>query len=197
MTEEAKEKHNKDTLEKYYFYKSKGICALCGQEQAAKGKVYCLNCLDAHSLREMIRREKENPEQREKRLKKNAESSKERSQKLKQLGLCIRCGKRKPDNGYVTCKMCLYHRRKLSAKYRREQGVLPMDMRGDGYHCAVCGCAVNKAKLCDRCMQNCLTNLKKANEVNKNSTKPDNWHNKSFHFGKKYFDYLKGNKNAN
>lgn len=175
MTEEAKEKHNRDMVEKYYFYKSKGICTLCGQEQAAKGRVYCLNCLDAHSLREMIRRAKETPEQREKRLKKMAENSKKRRQKFKQSGLCICCGKRKPDNGYVTCKMCLYHRRKLSEKYRREQGVLPMDMIGDGYHCEVCGREVNKTKLCESCKQKLLKNLENATKASQNSTHPEHW----------------------
>ena len=72
--------------------------------------------------------------------------------------------------GYVTCKMCLYHRRKLSEKYRREQGVLPMDMRGDGYHCGVCGREVNKTKLCESCKQKLLKNLENATKASQNST---------------------------
>ena len=45
--------------ERYYYYKSHGICPQCGKEKAMKNHVYCVNCAEKQAVSQMVRRERE------------------------------------------------------------------------------------------------------------------------------------------
>lgn len=182
-----------ESTKSYWFYKSKGICVNCCSEKAAKGRAKCLNCLDDDSVRKMLERSKWTPEKRETVNRSRSVRSKKQWQERKESGLCPRCGKRKPESGYVQCKYCRFKVAKQAEKLRRKRGALPKDLMCDGYHCVCCGGEVYKTKVCESCKKSLLKNLEKANETNRDSANNNSWHNtnKNF-FGKKYFGCLKG-----
>jgi len=190
MTEEAKERKREYSKEKYHFYKSKGICVVCGQEKAAKGRVKCLNCLDNESVGYYVRSSKWTDEERAAINLKHSIKAKERYQKRKQAGLCPRCGKYKPESGYVQCKYCRVKDAQRVEKTQRKKGVLPISLRGNGSYCAICCGEVHGEKVCESCRQKLLKNLEKANQASKNSTNKHSWHSTN----KKLFN---GDKNAN
>lgn len=136
--------------ERYYWYKSHGICTSCGANDAWKGHVLCLECrMKAISRREdkpqkLSTEQKYNHEQHQKR----------RREILIAFGVCKVCGKRNAREGRVTCEIC-------SAKYnnkRREKlhqtGVTtPREVLSDGSRCAICGADELKKgyKVCEKC----------------------------------------------
>lgn len=90
----------------YDWYKSHGICPRCRKEDAAKGHVYCLNCLDEQALLQMELRANLSDEKKADILKKQNESNKKRYARLKAEGICPNCGKRKARIGMVFCAYC-------------------------------------------------------------------------------------------
>ena len=86
--------------ERYYWYKSHGICPMCGQEDAAKGKTYCLNCLDKHAASAMKYKAKHDTTE------KNRVFCMERYYKAKESGICVRCFQNKQREGRVICQKC-------------------------------------------------------------------------------------------
>lgn len=133
-------KERRDWLKKY------GLCIYC-KDKAEPGKLYCFACAEKVAARAR-HYHKEHAEEKN-------ERSRNRYSRLKQEGICVRCGKRPVEKGKVHCSTCLAHCRIRDEKKRREKGLLPMEMRGDGHHCAICTRAVAKAgdKLCQACMQ--------------------------------------------
>lgn len=85
---------------RYYWYKERGICVVCGQEDAVKGKIKCLNCLDGAAVATMIYRSKHDTSEY------NKEHCKSRYYKAKEAGLCVRCFKREPREGKSICQYC-------------------------------------------------------------------------------------------
>ena len=81
-SEYAKAHERKRNREIYAWYKSKGICPKCKTEWAAPGRVFCEACLKRKTAETM----KYGGEY-------NARKCKERRERLKEKGLCVRCGK--------------------------------------------------------------------------------------------------------
>lgn len=105
----------------YDWYKSRGICPRCGSENAFKGHVYCLNCLDKGSLATMKYRDNMTPEKKAKEVEKNKIYCKTRYQKAKEQGLCVRCCKNTPRPGTVTCQKCFNKIRVNQKVYQQEK----------------------------------------------------------------------------
>jgi len=82
VSEYAKEKHRQQGREDYAWYKAGGMCPKCKKRYGAPGHVYCEKCL-------AVKRR----EQEKFRGAYNAAHCKERRERLKALGLCVRCGK--------------------------------------------------------------------------------------------------------
>jgi len=133
-------KERRDWLKKY------GLCINC-KEKAEPGKLYCFECAEKASARSRRYHQEHAQEKNER--------SRNRYSRLKESGICVRCGKRQAEKGKAHCSTCLAYCRIRDEKIRREKGLLPMEMRGDGYHCAICTRAVEKAgdKLCPACIQ--------------------------------------------
>lgn len=113
--------------ERYYWYKSHGICVGCSRAEARKGRVYCPQCAADKayiSLNSYYKYREEN------RAKHNARE-KERRQRRIDAGLCAKCGKQKPiidaerktgiSNGSIGD--CLHGRRKTAGGYIWEYAV--------------------------------------------------------------------------
>jgi NMD protein affecting ribosome stability and mRNA decay len=96
----------------YEYYKKHHICVRCGQEDAERNSTLCFRCRikNRESSINYYRCHKE--EQREK----NRIKSKNRYNKLKELGLCTSCGKRQAKNNKVFCEHCAAKSRERNRK---------------------------------------------------------------------------------
>lgn len=98
-------------MRRYDWYKSHGICPQCGHEDAAKGRVCCLNCLDNGSVRQMVYRSRN----RDRLAEENKRQCHTRYQRLKESGICVDCGVRR-TSGLVRCEYCA-----AKTRYRYEK----------------------------------------------------------------------------
>ena len=85
---------------RYEWYKQKHICPRCGQAEGAKGRVCCLNCLDKEAILTMKYRMTHDTKE------KNRIFCKERYNRAKEAGICVKCLKRKATEGHVICDFC-------------------------------------------------------------------------------------------
>lgn len=78
------------------------LCPKCGKNKLFGDEKNCPECRAAFANRQMKYREKNQEEYNEKqRIEHRAIYGKRKEQ-----GICVRCGKRKPKNGYSTCEIC-------------------------------------------------------------------------------------------
>ena len=94
ISERAKANGRKRNKENYRWYKEAGICPRCKVEWAAPGRVFCEACLKIKTI-ETMRFGGEY----------NARKCKERRERLKEKGLCVRCAKPAVE-GRVLCETC-------------------------------------------------------------------------------------------
>jgi len=100
-------------VNRYEWYKSRGICPRCGCKDAVKGKVYCLDCLDKQAVATMQYRATHDTTE------KNRVGCRERYYKAKADGLCVRCFKRVARPGKTSCQICFNRVREKQAIYQR------------------------------------------------------------------------------
>lgn len=100
-------------MSNYSWYKSHNICPRCGCNDAVKGKVYCLDCLDKQAVATMQYRATHNTKE------KNKKFCRERYYKLKEAGICVRCHQRKARQGKTSCQICFNKIREKQAIYQR------------------------------------------------------------------------------
>lgn len=100
------EKQKEEERELYAKFKARGICPKCGKEEAAYGRVHCPNCLDEMAVCQMIRRANLTEEQKKQEKAKALKWAKVRYRRLREQGICVRCGKRKAQVGKAKCFRC-------------------------------------------------------------------------------------------
>lgn len=128
--------------ELYDFYKSHGICVICGQEYAEPNRVRCIDCL--------LKQKKKPTEQ----AYKHTQWLKRRRDLLYAFGVCVQCGKRNAVKGRTSCNVCLAKSKQRSKNKRLENGVIPREIYWDGAHCAICGLKLKsdtQHKICEKC----------------------------------------------
>lgn len=121
------EKHEYGKLY-YYMNKRNERCTKCGAE------------LDNHTLKCSACREKANayyhkPENK----KRNAEKNRKKKDLCIAFGVCITCKRRDAVHGKTRCQECIISDNKRKEEKRREKGVLPRHMFGNGTYCLKCG----------------------------------------------------------
>lgn len=137
------------------FYKAKGICCQCGREKAAKGRSYCLNCLDKISISGYKYRATWSEEKKAEYLKRAAKHHKRLYNERKAAGICVDCGKKKAEENRVRCGICLDKQRRRQEEIRRRNGIIPRALYGVDGNCACCGRPVRgeNEKCCERCYE--------------------------------------------
>ena len=105
VSEYARKRERERNREIYAWYKEHGICPRCKRTWAAPGRVCCEECLKEKRIETM----KFGGEY-------NARKCKERRERLKAQGLCVRCAK-KAEPGKVLCTKCA--RKNLEAQQVR------------------------------------------------------------------------------
>ena len=154
--------------EEYLWYKQNHFCAGCRKERAARGHVLCANCLDIKKEQYRKRKAAINEQQKESESKRK----KDYQERLIREKRCIRCTKPlEPWSPYKTCQGCRARWRIKNAEWRVKQGVIPAVLCNSKDYCSVCSKPIdasNGKKICDRCYDNCLKNLEKANQNRNN-----------------------------
>lgn len=116
-------KERRDWLKKY------GLCIYC-KDKAEPGKLYCFECAEKVAARAR-RYHQEHAEEKN-------ERSRNRYNRLKQEGICVRCGKRPVEKGKVHCSTCLAHCRIRDEKKRRENRDIERDCNEKKRHDGAC-----------------------------------------------------------
>ena len=108
-----KEKKRRKLVKEYL--KKRGICVSCGKNPAEPNRVQCMECAGKR-----MDRYYEQGGNTDKQRERNREYWREKSKQRRADGVCIRCGKRKPEEGKATCRHCL-NKNKLYKERHREK----------------------------------------------------------------------------
>lgn len=97
------------------FYKKIGVCTRCG-----KNKVFgdFRTCDECQAEMMIYRKNHYTTEQKQKWQEKFKVKEKEQYHERLKMGLCTKCGKRKPKTGRKKCEMCLEKDRQAQWRYR-------------------------------------------------------------------------------
>lgn len=104
---------NSDSRETYKYYQDMGICPRCRKNKIYGDEKVCLDCSVEKSLWNQKKRKKDID------YKNHQEWSKNAYKTDKEKGVCPRCRKRKPTDGYVVCKFCREKMRRSREKNRK------------------------------------------------------------------------------
>lgn len=150
-------------MSKEYFnwLKEHHICISCCNENAERGRTKCIMCLAKDAERHA--KKYDVPESRTKMNEANRKSYHKTRQERIEQGLCPRCGKRKPTEGYKMCAICRNKERIHRENQRRQAGVMSIQIKLESDVCYFCGAERMKGhKVCEKCyerqmklMQNC------------------------------------------
>lgn len=150
------------------FYEEHKICKKCGKNRVYGTDKWCFECRAQYAeynykFMNALPKEKRNEYRR-----KNAKQIKKRYYELKKQGLCVFCGKRKPETGKVGCEMCNEKRRVLN-RLRREKKQNTFEYRLDNGLCYFCGEPLeDKTKtICSKCHEKRVEIGKKGAKSNK------------------------------
>ena len=159
---------NKYFRDMYAWRKAHHICIKCGQEDAAKGRTRCINCLEKNRGR--IRKPLSTEQQYAKHI-----HQKRRYDLLLAFGVCAQCNKHNALPGHTLCLECNLKRNKAAENKRRKQGVYPRDSYSD--MCLQCGKnpRLDGKKICSECYDKTMRNLAKANAANAQSRNKHIW----------------------
>lgn len=89
----------KHRLERVYYQKNH-VCPRCRKNSIIGDEKICLECAAKENEKTMRKRDKEHYN------KIHREWSKKEYKRRKENGICTRCGKRKPDHGFLKCGIC-------------------------------------------------------------------------------------------
>ena len=128
----------------------------------------CFNCKFPDCVNDYIKpynaeyRKKYHIENREKENERNSQRKAENVSK----GMCRDCGRPIAQNSKCYCLGCLSKVRKRSAEYRKKKGQLPKTLFDGVKLCKLCGKGkpAEGYKVCQRCLENNRTNIRKAHE---------------------------------
>lgn len=132
--------------------KENGICIDCRRKNAEPNRAKCWDCLEKDRLR--AEKKRKNPEY----VTNKKELNKIYYKNAEQSGICVRCHKKKAEDGYKTCKECRLKMKKAKRIRDREKGHMPEDMRNWENICSVCFMIkeYNGHKVCDKCYNRLL-----------------------------------------
>lgn len=140
--------------ERYYWYKSHGICVQCGQKDAWKGQVLCLECrmsINENKIQKLTTEQQFRHYQHQKR----------RRDILIAFGICTVCGKRNAKENRRLCEICSAKYNNRQKEKSHEKGVMPNEILRDGKHCVICGAESVKSgfKVCEECYPKMRKNM--------------------------------------
>lgn len=161
-SEAYKARQREQKKEEYAFYKSRGICVCCHQQDAVSGKTRCALCADIHNQysANYIHRTNYHIEHADERHEKRKQ---ERAERIAN-GICTKCGKRKARIGMKTCELCCKKEYRNQIKLRIANGYDTREMREYSNRCVICGGEhrYKHFKICKSCYDRLLQAREKA-----------------------------------
>jgi hypothetical protein len=153
LCKECAEKNRERSSQNRQWFLEHNICPICKKAEIVPPERSCLNC-----------REKANNSMDEEKRAKRREISKKRMQSRKAAGLCPSCGKRKPEEGFITCDEC--RKRQRSRRKKSTEWSVKESWAWYGI-CMQCGSddMMEGTKLCKKCYERCCSQLEKGRNV--------------------------------
>lgn len=147
----------------YRMRKREGLCVHCGSDLGDSTTIYCEKCNAARA---------------EYRKRPEVIARRKMMQKRKYdiclaFGWCTQCQKRDALQGKTKCGICMSAHLKREEKKRRAKGIIPMHMMGNGEYCSTCAkpVEIKGEKMCNKCRERAVYNLKKGCEDKRNTRK--------------------------
>lgn len=155
---ECNEKNKERSKANKDYYLKMGICPYCRKRKITSGYKSCFPCREQISLKR--KQESADPERKGLLLQREKEKRKER---LKN-GLCTKCGKNKPENGYRTCAECRRKVKKYRKTYITKYQLPDRALWKDQGRCSRCGAEEQYEgfTLCKKCYEQSVAALEKA-----------------------------------
>ena len=144
----CREKYRKQTAEKRAVLRELGICTECGSRRVYGDEKICLECSARKYALNL--KQKRNPE-------KERQYQKDRRQKLKEMGICVKCAKRKAENGKTRCGICNAAESQRAKKSRGQE--IDRSERPSYEMCYFCGNHISSGKICPKCSERVAKNL--------------------------------------
>lgn len=144
----CREKQRKQTSEKRAALRKLRICTECGSRRVYGDEKICPECA---ARKYALNRKQKRDSEKERQYHKN------RRQKLKETGICVKCGKRKAENGKTRCGICNAMERQRVKEYRG-QGIDRSERPAYGM-CYFCGDHISSGKICLKCAERVSKNL--------------------------------------
>lgn len=156
MCNACKEKQRIRRIENRKYAIAHHICPRCGINKVLIGKS-CSDCLQKQS----DYREKNKDEIN----KKLAIYGKNRYERLKSEGICIKCAKRKAEANHTMCSICLGHKRDYAERHYKKD--VDRHERPAYGLCYFCGDKLDgEWRICSKCRDRCINNLPKTPHKN-------------------------------
>ena len=143
----CREKQRQQTAEKRAALKRLGFCVECGSNRIYGTETLCPVC---SAKKYVDNRRRKNPEY-------DKQYQHDRKERLKDAGLCIKCGKRQAENGKSRCRQCNISERARARVYRGNQ--IPRHERPAYGMCYFCGTKIDSGKVCETCRERNIKNL--------------------------------------
>ena len=147
----------------YWFYRARSVCTNCGKEDAftMAGRSRCFECNKKKLSKQRFKRNNDYVVKED-----NIKYCRARYWKLKEAGICTRCGKRKTKYGRSRCELCLGKDR-MSYERNKPAGVGYFDET----MCRRCkkNPPIDGKKLCENCYNKSLAALNIAMQMRDNS----------------------------
>lgn len=144
----CREKQRKQTAEKRAALRKMGICTECGSRRVYGDEKICPECA-ARKYASNLKCNRD-PD-------KESQYHKDRRKKLKEMGICVKCGKRKAESGKTRCGICNATERIRKRRYRGNQ--IDRSERPSFGMCYFCGGAISKGRICSKCSERVTKNL--------------------------------------
>lgn len=120
------------------------ICTKCHEAEAVKGERLCIECREEHRQRSIQYGATHKAQVK-------AKGERYVADKLSK-GLCVRCGKKKAEEGKKRCARCLAKARQYQANKRIKEGIIPRSIRVSLGYCYICGNEIDRnGSLCNKC----------------------------------------------
>ena len=131
----------------YEYSKRNKRCTKCGKQDAHTliGKSLCYECAE----KKRVLSKKSYESEKEKIKVKNYKLYQER----KDLGICVKCGKRKAEQSRVQCATCLHKQKERDTERLRKKGIMPKQVKKDLGLCLYCDSpVVDGYSYCEKCL---------------------------------------------
>ena len=150
----CREKQRRQTAEKRKALKQLGFCIECGRNRIFGSESICPEC---------VAKKYEN-NRKHRKGSQDSQYFRERRERLKASGICVKCGKRMAESNKTRCCICNIRERDRARRYRGNN--IPRSERPSYGMCYFCGAKIESGSVCEKCSTKITQNLPKDHKQN-------------------------------